>query len=226
MIDLHDSYWTSYGGPAAFVQHVGGTVADSGYSTTIAWTGSVAVTAGNALVVGCGGYDGAGAASVTDNLGNTYTLVENGGSGLAHSALLVARDIKGGTLTTVTATITNSRYRGIQVAEFANLGAPTAGGGVAETGADPTTGVSSKTIPADGIAVWYTHAQASQTLAAGSASGTPSTTPVLIDYESGDPFLALCYADAGSRQVTGFSGLTDTEATGDYSSSGAVFPGT
>jgi hypothetical protein len=86
--------------------------------------------------------------------------------------------------------------------------------------------IDNKTIPAHGLAVGFIAETDNQTITAGAASGTPSTTPVVERYHGDAPNVSggMLYALGGSVAVTSFTGKSLHGATG-ASAIGIVFNG-
>lgn len=212
---------------AALVQHLGEVDRNGTGSDITTITMSKTVASGNTIIAAVGTLDdiGGGDPSCIDSLGNTYTLVEVR-NGTYDAAIFYARVTAPGTLTSITFQTATSRYVCAEAAEFSGVGAlSSVGSGTATGTGSPQTGVVNKAIPADGIAVWFTYGNVSDTYSAGSASGTPSATPVLVDAHDGGPNASggLLYALGGAGGTTGFTGNTATAAAGTYSNAGAVF---
>lgn len=213
---------------AAFVQHIGDANATSVFGNSLAMTVSKTVTAGNTIVVGGAGMVGNGSkpTSCTDNLGNTYSLVESSTmSGLIGAGLLVAPITTGGTLTTITVTFdVNTDNRAVTAAEFSGVGAlSVAGGATNGTSATPAW-VVSKTIPANGLAVGVFGSFTDRPAAtAGSASGSPSTSITRDTLRSGLPTVAILYAIAGGTAVTGFTGTAALGGSNEWAAAGGVY---
>ena len=158
----------------------------------------------------------AGTESVTDNLGNTYSMdARYAYASNSVVSLYRATITTGGTLTTITHNHPTSSFCSIAAAEFSGVGDYSSNditnGGTGTTG----TWASSITIPANGVAFGAMENDNAGTTTAGSASGSPSTSMSVADQYSGDNVgTALLYAIAGSSQVTGFNGTaTFTSST-------------
>ena len=193
----------------ALVQEIGNTGNPTDDTETV-WSGSKTVTVGNSIFVTTAVYTVTGAESVTDNLGNTYTMdAQYYWSALPATACLYRATVTtGGTLTTITHTHTTTTTASLSAAEFSGVGAYSSND-LTNTGTSTTgTWASSITIPANGIAVGSLLNTSSYVTSAGAASGSPSTTVYLAStYGTGsDLGTALLYAIAGASQVTGFSG--------------------
>lgn len=213
---------------ANLAQHLGEADRNgTGSSTTIITVASVSITSGNRIVVGLGTLDNIGAsASAVDNLGNTYTqrTISNG---TYDSVILDAPVTAAGTLTSITVTTANSvRYVAAEAAEFSGVGAYSgdAAGSATDTGAS-VQWADNITIPADGIVIGFVYGNVNDTYSAGAASGTPSTTPVLVDaHPSANGSGGMFYALGGSG-VTGFTGNAATAGAGTFSCVGAIYEG-
>jgi hypothetical protein len=209
---------------AAHVQ-VLGNVVQSGVHTTTVITCSKTVTAGNTIVLAFGCFRANITISgIVDNLGNSYVLGESVNTVQAQAAQLWYAPITvGGTLTTITITHTSEDiWQGAEASEFSGVGTWAAVGG-GTTGSSATASLSSKTIPASGLSVWATMCADDRAHAAGAASGSPSTTPVLSYGAWGPPDLSLCYAIAGATDVTSFTGSTTLSATDPWATAGGQF---
>lgn len=210
---------------AALVQHLGETDRNGTGSPTTTITMSKTVTLGNTIVVGIVAYDALGAdPSVIDSLGNAYSI-RNLSDGTYDAAIFSAHVTSAGTLTSITITTASTRYTAATAAEFSGVGAfAGSGDGTATGSGSPQTGIVSKDIPADGIAVWVTGGNVSDTYSAGSSSGSPSATPVLVDaHPSSNMSIAMLYALGGAGGTTGFTGNTATAGAGTFSNAGALF---
>lgn len=209
---------------AALVQHLGEVDRNGTGSTSTVITMTKTLTAGNTVIVGIVAYDGTGASpTCADNLGNTYTLVERS-DGTYDTALFSAPVTNAGSLTSITITTASTRYVAAEAAEFSGVGALSSVGAGTATGSGATQNpINNKTIPADGLAVGFTGGNVNDTYSAGAASGTPSTTPTLIDaHASGNMSAALLYALGGSG-VTGFTMNVTTAGSGTFSNAGGLF---
>jgi hypothetical protein len=206
---------------AAFVQSIGVVYqSNAGQTTTVLSPSSITVTAGNLIVVGWGSYQDVAASGVADNLGNTYTRVEDVGK----AELWRAPVTTGGSITTITVTHASATNRTLLAAEFSGVGALDAvGGGTTGTGTTATWS-SSKTIPANGLAVGFTFSDDAALHTAGSASGSPSTTVVRANYwEAADVGSSICYALAGGSTVSTFSGTTTLATSTPWCAAGGQF---
>jgi hypothetical protein len=207
------------------------TIAGSGASTVL--TISKTVTAGNVIIAGfSGGFGNPIATGITDNLGNVYTFIERvaGTSNNTSAEIWYAPITTGGALTTITAASSAGFSRVVIASEFTGQGqAVTAGGGSYHTASgspNTCTGVTNKTIPANGLAVWIGVSAGQATATAGPNSGSPSTAIAMsgsLD-QFGNPNPSIAYAIAGASAVTGFTGTTImTGQNGDCVGAGATF---
>lgn len=216
----------------ATVQSIGTVDAGSSFSTTTVLTVTKTITAGNILVVAVGSYDALALSSVTDNLGNTYAVIESptGVSG-ARAGIAIATITVGGSLTTITATHSSARYRWVAAYEYSGAGSTTAtGGGLSNASSvSPGTWVNNKTIPANGAAFGAIYvSSSSKTFSAGSNSGSPSTAmSVAVQASSANGGIALLHALAGSSAVTSFSGTASwsTNSAIEWACAGATITG-
>lgn len=210
---------------AALVQALG--IADrngTGSSTTTITVASKTVTLGYRIVVGLGTLDNIGASvSAVDNLGNTYTQ-RTLNNGTYDSVMLDAPVTNAGTLTSITLTSTNStRYTNAIAAEFSGIGDYSDAGGSATDTGSSVQWANAISIPADGIVIGFVYGNVNDTYTAGAASGTPSTTPVLVQANgtangSGGMFYAL-----GGSGVTSFTGNAATAGAGTFSCVGSIY---
>lgn len=212
----------------AKVQDIGTVDAGSASTTTTVLSVTKTITAGNIIVVAWGSYDNTTLSSLTDNLGNTYTVVEsNTGSSGARAGIAIGRITVGGSLTTITCNHGSTRYRFAAAAEYSGAGTTTAvGGGLfSASSVSPGTWCNNKTIPANGAAFGAHYmSTSSRTFAAGSASGSPSTSPaVALQTSSGNGGIALLHAFAGGSAVTGFTGTVSWSADGAFQWADAGF---
>ena len=209
--------------PIVYSQEIGSATANGTTGTTIAWSGSKTIgsNADSLLWVGVLRYETGGAVTVADNLGNTYTEAEATTQAAAFCNGFYAY-VGSGTLTSVTATIPTSRYRGIIIAEFYNVGEFVEAGAATSGSGSPQTWVNSKGISAYGAALGITVSNANNMTGAGSASGTPSTTITAHVIANPDRGLMLLSAIAGSSAVTAFSG-TSVVGAGSMGNAGAIF---
>lgn len=209
--------------PIVYEQAVGTATANGSASTTIAWSGSVSVgnNADSLLWVGVLRYETAGTVTVTDNLSNTYVEAEATTEAAAFCNGFYAYT-GSGTLTSVTATIPNSRYRGIVIAEFSNVGDFVEAGGASSGTATPQTWVNAKNIPAYGAALGVTVSNTNNMTGAGGASGTPSVTPTAHIIANPDRGLMVLSGIAGGTAVVSFTGQSVVGA-GSFGNAGAIF---
>ena len=136
--------------PASLVQTLG-TAVSSAAQQTITLATTAATTAGNSIVCSCVQASGSGFTSVTDSVGNTYTLEKQTSTATALTiATFVARDIaaipSGGTITLTSAS--SSQYPVLSVHEFT----PLAGSDDAVTSATDG-GVQSSSYSVPGVAI-------------------------------------------------------------------------
>ena len=166
-------------GSVAIVQAIGAAANGNAGETSTVLSVSKTVSAGNTIIVGGCYYAAAGTESVVDNLGNVYTRIERStGNGVA--SLWAAPIVTGGTLTSITFSHPATGYSSLVADEFSGVGTlASVGGGT--TGYSTTgTWASSKTIPANGLAVGVVwNATTGNTVSAGAASGSPSTSLAL-----------------------------------------------
>lgn len=213
---------------AAFVQGVVYVATrDAGHTQTVATSGSATVTVGNTIFVMGISYGSAafGTETMVDNLGNTYTLVERVKKSADDEAasLWVAPITTGGTLSTLTWSHRSVTDSYILTMEVSGVGDASGTAETASGTATSATFVSNRTIPAGGLVVGVTmHSSGTTAPAAGSASGSPSTSITRADYWQGSgPNSGLFYALAPA-EVTGFTG-TSTFASSDYAAVGQVW---
>lgn len=198
----------------------------SATTSTVLSPASKTVTLGNTIVAGFVGYDGLGASpTCVDNLGNTYTAVEVS-DGTYDAVIFVAPVTTGGSITSITCTHASTRFRAAEAAEFSGVDAASVVRGLGsstDAGNTGPTGIGDRDIPANGLAVWVTGGNVSDTYSAGGSSGSPSTAPALMDARaSGNMSIAMVYAIAGSTTVTGFRGRTTTAGAGTFTSAGLI----
>lgn len=210
----------------ALVQEIGSIEDPGGSATTTVWTGSKTVTLGNSIILAGAYYEAAGSESVEDNLGNTYTMDAryHYSADTSTAVLYRATITTGGTLTTVTHNHPANNYNSISIAEFSGVGAYSSND-LTNTGSGTTgTWASSITIPANGAAFGAMEVTASVVQAAGSASGSPSTSMAIASqfYDASNLGSALLYAIAGGSQVTGFNG-TATFASSVWNGVAAIY---
>ena len=215
----------------AFVQHLGESSYSASASTTTALSISKTVTSGYLIVVGICYYGALGSnETATDNLGNTYTFREHAGNGTTtNTAILTAPVTAAGTLTTITITHSSRQYRTIMAAELSGVGAYSVAGAGTSGSGTTSTWVSSKTIPANGVAFGFVGSNTNDVQSAGSSSGSPSTS-ITLDTHYASPAdasmsIGALYAIAGGSAVTSFSG-TASHASISWSSAGVVFEAT
>jgi hypothetical protein len=216
---------------ASHIQFIGADNSGAGFATTTPLSVTKTVTLGGLIGVGwVAGFGDPLNSAVTDNLGNVYVKSERVHSGAFTIEFWYAPITTGGSLTTINVAHDSTAGRGIIASEFAGQAAVTgAGAGTfkAASGSPNTiTGVTNKTIPANGAAIWATFVFGSATATAGLASGTPSTSTAQSGSISGPgaPNMAIGYAIAGASIVTGFSGTTVfTGANADGAGAGATF---
>lgn len=162
-------------------------------NASFAITGSLTITVGNRIFLALACDTGGSAHGVTDNLLNTYTIVEEvNNSGNVRAILFSAPVTVGGTLTTQTiAWTTNITAKAAASAEFSGVGEfKEVGEGVAGDGIgglNCTSNVAIKCIPSGGLVV-------------GAAGLETDTTPTSSS-NSGDP--SLSSAEAGGTHTTG-----------------------
>jgi hypothetical protein len=211
---------------AAVVQTLATYENDASAGTIPLAPASLTVTAGNYIVAGFGYYGSALYVSgVTDNLGNTYTKVEGSFDvGQCAAELWAAPVTVGGTITAITATLSsNQTYRnGIAVEISGVASGPAVGGGVysyTSTG----TWMTSKTIPANGMAIGFVFEAQASALTAGAASGSPSTSITQQANTTGSMIAALSFALPGGSAVTGFTGTTNIATSRPAAGAGAIF---
>lgn len=216
----------------AKVQDIGTVDAGSASTTTTVLSVSKTITAGNIIAIAWGSYDNATLTSVTDNLGNTYTVGEsNAGVTGARAGIAVGFITVGGTLTTITCNHASSRYRFAAAVEYSGATSTTAvGGGLSNAASvSPGTWMNNKTIPANGAAFGAHYMSASsKTFTAGSASGTPSTSQaVTLQTSSANGGIALIHALAGASAVTGFTGTVSwsTDSSTQWCGAGMTITG-
>lgn len=216
---------------AAFVQSIGIADAGAGAATTSVLSVSVTVTVGNTIVVGWGSFDATTLTSVTDNLGNTYSVTETnlGGGNGRSSGIAVAKITVGGTLTTITCNHASSQLRRVAAAEFRGCGTTYAAGAGTQSAsqASPGTYVNNQTIPLNGLAVGVIYSNQDRVFSAGSNSGTPSTAITAASAaDNANSSLALFYSISAGSAVTSFTG-TATWGGGaiNFGSSGATISG-
>lgn len=153
--------------------------------TSIQTSISKTVTVGNDIFVGFYSDTGTTAWAASDSLGNTYTIEENNVTGSNIRTILFRGTVTiGGTITFVKVSwTTNATAKAMSAAEFSGVGTlSTVGGGSSTTGGTCTY-ITSKTVPANGLAVGavgYEFDNNNGTgLAGGQSSGTPSLTNTL-----------------------------------------------
>lgn len=213
------------------VQFLGGDNSGFGFAATTVLSISKTVTVDNLITVGwAAGFGDPLNAAVTDNLGNIYVRSERVHSGSFTLEFWSAPITIGGALTTITVAHDSTAGRGIIASEFAGQGQSVAAGGGAfkAAGGSPNTitGVTNKTIPANGAAIWAAYVFANAVATAGAASGSPSTNIAISGSITGAsaPDLAIAYAIAGASQVTAFTGTTVfTGQNADGAGAGATF---
>jgi hypothetical protein len=194
-------------------------------STTTVLSISKTVAVGDLICVGQFYFATAGTTSCADNLGNTYTFVEQAENSSRTTAFLYSIATVGGTLTTVTVTHPTATYRGINAFTLTGVGSyQGVGGGLNGASGVTVTWANSVTIPAYGCAVGFGGTNSDPSFSAGSASGSPSTS-ITMSYDSGDGNcdLAGFYAIAGSGAVSTFSGTGTMGGSNVWSGAGAVF---
>lgn len=92
--------------------------------TSLVLSGSKTITTGNTIFVAQASDDSAGTYSVTDNLGNTYSLVGSQSNAGAVAVRLWRSDVTtGGTLTTITLSHPTTTARAAIAVEFSGCGA-------------------------------------------------------------------------------------------------------
>lgn len=202
-----------------------GTYADYDASTTTVLSpASKTVTSGDTILVAWAGYGTATGISCADNLGNTYSLAESVvGSSPSTAALLYAPVTVGGSLTTLTVTHSSILWRRVVASEYSGVGTLySVGGGVGAT-SGTVTFVTNKTIPANGAAFGCAGNEDLYATAAGSDSGSPSTS-VVVDYDGWGSVFATCllYSVAGASEVTAYTG-TGTGTSSKRVGAGGIF---
>jgi hypothetical protein len=196
----------------------------AGQTTTVISPSAKSVTAGNTIVVGWGGAYDITPSSVTDNLGNTYTRVERTRVNLNTADLWYAPVTAAGSITTITVSHASTQYVTAIASEFSSVGAFSEAGAGTTGSSTTTTWMTSKTIPANGLAVGASFTNNARIHTAGSASGAPSTSITKagqVDGSSGA--ISLTYALAGGSEVTAFTGTTTLDTTNGWAGVGAVF---
>jgi len=208
---------------AALVQTIGDY--GNGTSTSSVMNVTKTVTLGNSILVSTSYYAAEGTESVTDNLGNTYTMDERYYWSADTTTVSVYRAIvtSAGSLTAITFNHPSSDYNGMAAAEFSGLGT-LASSDDTNTGTSTTgTWASSVTIPANGIAIGSLENSNSGTVTEGSASGSPSTSiSVAIQYSGSNVGSALMYAIADASEVTAFTG-TGTFVSSAWNGVAAIY---
>src|SRR6266576_5223688 len=143
-------------------------------------SGSKTITVGNDLFVAWAGDTGGSAYGCGDNLGNTYSIIqETLNAGAVRTILFRAPITVGGTLTTVTVSwTTNITAKGATIAEFSGVGqSRTLATGTTGSGTFVAATVGGETLPVGGLAIGALGVEAPNTFTAVSA-GTPAVTSV------------------------------------------------
>jgi hypothetical protein len=210
-------------GGAAHVQSLGTvTNSDASQTTTVLSPTSKTVAVGNTIVVGWGAILHAAATGVTDNLGNTYSLVEAKSGSLNRAEVWSAPVTTGGSLTTITVSHGSSQYIYAIAEEISGAAAPPAAAGGSYVASSATaTWMASGTIPAGGLVIGFEFNNNDRTPTAGAASGSPSTSITLLT-NFGDSKASTAYA-ASATQVTSFVGTTNLGAATGNAGAGAIF---
>jgi hypothetical protein len=204
-----------------FLAEVENTTADQ---TSTVLSPSTTVTSGNVIVVAWGALYDITPSGVSDNLGNTYTRAERTRQSLNTADLWYAPVTSAGSITTITVAHASTQYVTATAAEFSGVGALSVAG-AGTTGTSTTaTWVTSKTIPANGLAVGCAFTNNTPGHTAGAASGSPSTSITKENSLAGGVGeISLCYALAGGSDVTSFSGTTTLGTSYPWAAAGGVF---
>jgi len=208
----------------ALVQVLGSVNDETSGTTTVVAPSSKTVTLGNGIVFGWISYSAETVSGVADNLGNTYTRVERVTTTSATADLWYAPVTTGGSITAITAThAAGTGWTGGHAIEISGMaaGAPAIGAGT--TTVYPARGVVNKTIPAGGLAAWVVATNVNTLHTVGSASGSPSTTPVLDTTNHGTGEDGSLSHALNASEVTGFYGYTTVPEAGANAGAGAIF---
>ncbi len=213
---------TSVHAAAAFVQEIGTTQSKTA-GTSIQTSGSKTVTVGNDIFVGFWSDTGTTAWTASDSLGNTYTIEENNVVGSNIRVILFRGSITiGGTLTFVKVSwTTNATAKAMSAHEFSGVGTRSTTGAGSTTTGGSCTYITSKTVPANGLAIggcgWEMDNTNGTGMTAGNTSGTPTLTNSLAPESSapgttggGDTSNVtggVFYAVGDSSDSTGYTGV-------------------
>jgi len=195
-------------------------------------SGSKTITVGNDLFVAWAGDTGGSAYGCGDNLGNTYSIIqETLNAGAVRTILFRAPITVGGTLTTVTVSwTTNITAKGATIAEFSGVGqSRTLATGTTGSGTFVAATVGGETLPVGGLAIGALGVEAPNTFTAVSA-GTPAVTSVNAGQTNtsggstaSNIGVGLYYAIGPTTEPSEFFQLAGTSVSANNAGAGGIY---